>query len=233
VHRTPTTEPTAAPGQDPAAEPSRAARTDRARELDRQVGALVDAGYPALAGLDDASFRRLCAPLHAALEALPAAADAADDHVPFTVVVGSALVPARLAVEAVVLPGGRGFTTMDDDDLARFVPIDGLDVPDDAVYLVADVDLGAASLDVPPERALPAILGAGRSPLTLAEGLSLAAAHPDVLERARYSMLGSRCGDRRVPALWVSRRRPRLGWCWQGAPHSWLGSASCGARVAG
>ena len=38
-------------------------------------------------------------------------------------------------------------------------------------------------------------------------------------------------GDKRVPALWVSARRPRLGWCFQGAPHTWLGSASCGGRV--
>ncbi|MGQ0669203.1 MAG: DUF5701 family protein [Actinomycetota bacterium] len=24
---------------------------------------------------------------------------------------------------------------------------------------------------------------------------------------------------------------PRLGWCWAGNPHTWLGSASCGAGV--
>jgi hypothetical protein len=57
--------------------------------------------------------------------------------------------------------------------------------------------------------------------------------HPDLLGSGnRFSMLGSRCGDRRVTAIWVSQRRPRLGWCWAGAPHTWLGSASCASRVA-
>jgi hypothetical protein len=67
----------------------------------------------------------------------------------------------------------------------------------------------------------------------VAEGLSLLVSDPGVL-RARncFSLLGSRCGDKRVPALWVSERRPRLGWCYQGAPHTWLGTASCGGRRA-
>lgn len=45
------------------------------------------------------------------------------------------------------------------------------------------------------------------------------------------AILGSRCGDKRVPALWVSGGHPRLGWCWAGNPHTWLGSASCAGRV--
>jgi hypothetical protein len=48
-----------------------------------------------------------------------------------------------------------------------------------------------------------------------------------------FSLLGSRRGDRRVPALWLSGGRPRLGWCWAGAPHFWLGSASCAERLPG
>jgi NhaA family Na+:H+ antiporter len=45
------------------------------------------------------------------------------------------------------------------------------------------------------------------------------------------SLLGSRAGDRRVPALWLRRGHPKLGWCWAGNPHTWLGSASCGGRA--
>ena len=76
------------------------------------------------------------------------------------------------------------------------------------------------------------MLAAGRTPLTLDEGLALLLQDGGVLRRETcFSMLGSRCGDRRVPALWVSERRPRLGWCWDGAPHTWLGSASAAARV--
>jgi hypothetical protein len=120
---------------------------------------------------------------------------------------------------------------MADDDLARFHPLPDLDVPG-APYLMVDVDTGADTLNLPPAEALPRIAEAGRSPLTLAEGLAVLVSHPGVLRsRNCFSLLGSRAGDKRVPALWVSGRRPRLGWCYQGAPHSWLGSASCGARL--
>ncbi|WP_371413026.1 DUF5701 family protein [Thiomonas sp. X19] len=55
---------------------------------------------------------------------------------------------------------------------------------------------------------------------------------PDFLQPNHcFSMLASRCGDKRVPALWLSESRPKLGWCWAGNPHTWLGSASCANRV--
>ena len=41
-----------------------------------------------------------------------------------------------------------------------------------------------------------------------------------------FSMAGSRRGDQRVPAFWVSEGRPKLGWCWDRNPHTWLGTAS-------
>ena len=31
--------------------------------------------------------------------------------------------------------------------------------------------------------------------------------------------------------MWISERAPKLGWCWDGNPHTWLGIASAGARV--
>ena len=43
---------------------------------------------------------------------------------------------------------------------------------------------------------------------------------------------GSRRGDRRVPAMWISAKAPKLGWCWDGNPHDWLGVASAGSRLA-
>ncbi len=76
------------------------------------------------------------------------------------------------------------------------------------------------------------ILRDNRSPLTLDEGIALITHYPDVLKtRNCFSTLGSRCGDRRVPALWLSGGRTRLGWCWGGNPHTWLGSASCATRL--
>ena len=73
---------------------------------------------------------------------------------------------------------------------------------------------------------------------------------PEVLERNRCFMTsgsrraGSRPGrlDARVPALWISngtgrdgrerRGAPKLGWCWAGNRHTWLGIASVGSRGA-
>lgn len=118
------------------------------------------------------------------------------------------------------------------DDLDRFEPIEGLELPSDSAYLIAGVDAGGATLNVTPDDALATITGGGRSPLTIDEGMALVTLIPDVLvTRNAFSMLGSRCGDRRVPAMWTSRGRPRLGWCWAGNPHTWLGSASCEARL--
>ena len=72
----------------------------------------------------------------------------------------------------------------------------------------------------------------GRSPLTLEEGLAVVTHHPGILrEQTCFEMLGSRCGDKRVTGLWVSAKRPRLGWCWGGNPHTWLGMASCAGRL--
>ena len=47
---------------------------------------------------------------------------------------------------------------------------------------------------------------------------------PDMLEKNKCFMLsGSRRDDRRVPAMWISERAPKLGWCWDGNPHTRAG----------
>ena len=126
-----------------------------------------------------------------------------------------------------------GFVGMDPTTPADYVPIPDLHIPDAASYTLHDVDLGAEFFDVTPDDALPEIVLRGRSPLTIEEGLAVVMQFPDVLATQNaFSLLGSRRGDRRVPALWVSGGRPRLGWCWAGAPHAWLGSASCRDRTA-
>jgi Family of unknown function (DUF5701) len=150
--------------------------------------------------------------------------------IPFVIVVPD--LPVVEVLGSVRTVGGAGFTTMDDEDLARFRPLPELDVPT-APYLLLDVDPGPDTLGLPPAEAAPRIAAVGRTPLTIAEGLAVLVSEPGVLRsRNCFSLLGSRAGDKRVPALWVSARRPRLGWCYQGAPHSWLGSASCAGRVA-
>jgi hypothetical protein len=135
-------------------------------------------------------------------------------------------------VERTALRGRRGFTTMAADDLARFRPTPDLDLPESPVYLLVDPDTGADTLDVRPEDALPGIHASGRTPLTLEEGLAVVTQHPEWLaERNCFEMLGSRAGDRRVTGLWLSRKAPRLGWCWVGNPHTWLGMATAAGRL--
>jgi hypothetical protein len=202
-----------------------AAPTEADLEFDRQVDALAVTGLPALLEVKDECFRAMLEPLRDLLPPTDAAGP-----IPFVVVVPDA--PPDALLTAAHAEGGEGFTTMAADDLARFRPLPELDVPA-APYLLLDVDTGPDTLDVPPAEALPTINGAGRSPLTVAEGLALLVTEPGVLRsRNGFSLLGSRAGDKRVPAVWLSNRRPRLGWRYQGAPHSWLGSASCGGRRA-
>ena len=205
--------------------PVAACPTEAELEFDRQIDALVMTGLPEALDLAEQCFRASVEPLR---DLLPAA-EADGSAIPFVVVVPH--LPVVRVLEAVHTAGGQGFTTMEDDDLGRFRPLPELQVPV-GPYLLLDVDPGADTLNVPPAEVQPRLTAAGRSPLTIAEGLAVLVSDPGVL-RARncFSLLGSRAGDKRVPALWVSARRPRLGWCYQGAPHTWLGSASCAGRL--
>jgi Family of unknown function (DUF5701) len=201
-----------------------AVATEAELEFDRQVDALVTTGLPEHLDLSESCFRARLEPLR---DLLPAPADNGP-AIPFVVVVPD--LPVVEVLASVHGTGGAGFTTMEPDDLARFRPLPGLRVPL-APYLLLDVDLGADTLNRTPADVLPELTAAGRSPLTIAEGLAVLVSDHGVLRsRNCFSLLGSRAGDKRVPALWVSARRPRLGWCYQGAPHTWLGSASCAAR---
>lgn len=205
--------------------PVAACPTEAEFEFDRQVDALVMTGLPEDLDLAEGCFRASVEPLR---DLLPDTGTG--DGIPFVVVVPN--LPVVPVLEAVHALGGSGFTTMDDDDLAGFRPLPQLPVPS-SPYLMLDVDPGGSdTLNLPPAAVLPRIEAAGRFPLTIAEGLAVLVSDPGVLRsRNCFSLLGSRAGDKRVPALWVSARRPRLGWCYQGVPHSWLGSASCAGRL--
>ena len=203
-------------------------------ELDRQVRTLHDLGYPALAGMSGADLDVLLEPLRpmahrAGAEAAPGAGTE-DGRLPFLLVVASSLVPTTEAVARWSVKGRSGWTDMA-DELADYRPIDGVEVPDAPVYLLVDVDTGPATLGVCPDDALPRVRAAGRTPLTIDEGVALVTQHPTVLtDRNAFQALGSRATNKRVPSFWVSKGAPRLGWCWAGNPHSWLGAASAAGR---
>lgn len=189
--------------------------------LREQTEVLIDKGYARSAGLSEEAFRALVAPLE---EVVP------DE--PYVLVAARALVPPHVAVTLTALAGRPGFTTMEPEDLKRFVPTGDLDVPQQQAYLVTGVDTGASTRGVRPDDALAVLHDQGRTPLTLEEGLAVVTQHPQWLrERNCFEMLGSRCGDKRVTGLWVSAKAPRLGWCWGGNPHTWLGMASATRRL--
>lgn len=203
---------------------------DALGQLDQQIETLLGKEYPALAGLTESAFLGLVEPLRARVAELSAGGD--QGRVPFVLVVPSRLVPTEAAMARVELRGKAGMTRLEPVPAERFVPRPEVEIPSGGIYLVLDVDTGPDTLNVTPDDALPRIAVAGRSPLTIDEGVALLTHHPELLRtRNCFSILGSRCGDKRVPALWVSGGHPRLGWCWAGNPHTWLGSASCAGRV--
>jgi hypothetical protein len=192
-------------------------------ELDRQVARLVELGYPRLAGLSAAAFAELVEPLRERVRDLPES----EGEIPFVLVL-----EPRLAPPAECVPLVDGFVDMNPTEPGAFHPIDEAAPPAGSAYLAYGIDPGGDMLDVTPDDALPLIAARGRSPLTIQEGVAVLTQVPGVLRsRNAFSLLGSRRGDKRVPALWTSKGRPRLGWCWAGNPHTWLGSASCAGRL--
>ena len=205
---------------------------DAAGEFERQLGTLIAKGYPEAAGIEPAAFRRRLEPLGEVAEGLSTFdPDSEQSRFPFVIVVGRELVGPE-ASRAFVERRGKAATTMlDGEDFERFRPIERVSPPE-AAYLAVDVSTGTDLRNVTPDDALETIGRRGRSPLTLEEGIALVTQFPEaVATNSGFSLPGSRRGDRRVAALWISNDRPKLGWCWAGNPHTWLGSASCARRV--
>jgi hypothetical protein len=199
-------------------------------ELDRQIQNLHDLGYPALAGIGADDLDDLLRPLR---DRLPPGGAADDGRIPFLLVVKDSLVPTVDAVARWRVGGKAGWTDMD-AELAGFAPIDGVEVPGGPAYLLVDVDTGRDTLGVRPDDALPKLRAAGRTPLTIDEGVALVTQFPDVFTTHNaFQALGSRAQNKRVPSFWVSKGAPRLGWCWAGNPHTWLGAASAAGRQGG
>ncbi len=216
---------------------------DASSELDRQLGTLLALGYPALAGLSVHAFTGLIEPLRELLVARQGQLSASGpDRAPFVIVVGKQLVPAERSVPLLGRDGLPGFISADLADIGRFEPIASVPLPGSEVYALLEVERGDEYLNWTPDEASPAITTRARSVMTYDEGIALLTHFPRLLAPNHCFMLGaSRCGDRRVPALWISggtgkdgperRGAPKLGWCWAGNRHTWLGHASCAGRV--
>ncbi|MFE5396440.1 DUF5701 family protein [Streptomyces sp. NPDC056568] len=242
----------------PAASPATTASApslDAAAEFDRQVRTLVALGYPALSGRTPEQFAELVAPLRAeAVARVGADGDgdgdgdgdrdgreydpAATGRVPFVLVVTRELAAIERTMPLTALHGGRlpGFVdrTFEPGSLERFVATEEARPPGgNGVHLLFDVERGEEFCGAVPNDAMAALAERGRSLLTIEEGIALMTHTPQLLVKNKcFSLGGSRSGDRRVPAIWISKRAPKLGWCWAGNPHTWLGMASAGSRGA-
>jgi len=163
-------------------------------------------------------------------------------------VVHPGLAPASALVPLLRVNGKPGFVVTDMSDVDEFMAISSVNLPDAPHYLVTDLDRGDAMANWSPDEALPAITGAGRTPLTLGEGIHWLLQCPEVLDRNHCFMtIGSRLRkpsgalDARTPALWISngtgrdgrerRHAPKVGWCWAGNRHTWLGFATAAGRT--
>jgi hypothetical protein len=162
-------------------------------------------------------------------------------------VIHPTLAPASALAPLLRMNGKPGFVVTDMTDVDEFVPISSATVPDSPLYVVNDLDRGDAMANWSPDEALPAITDAGRTPLTLTEGMHWLLQRPQTLQRGRCFMtIASRRHkpdgslDTRTPAVWISngtgrdgaanRNAPKVGWCWAGNRHTWLGFASAGGR---
>ncbi|MWK36561.1 hypothetical protein GEV43_22595 [Actinomadura sp. J1-007] len=207
-------------------------------EFDRQVLNLLDLRYHRTAGMSAESFTALLAPLRAAVTArADGMAPPEDGRVPFVLVVTRELMPPAEGIALTALDGRREPGVVDrhyaEGDLERFVTTEEVGQPDAPAYVLFGVERGEEFCGEVPNDALAVIAGRGRTPLTIEEGIALVTHHPSVLAKNKcFSLGGSRCGDRRVPAIWISRKAPKLGWCWAGNPHTWLGVASAAHRAA-
>ncbi|MFE5676754.1 DUF5701 family protein [Streptomyces erythrochromogenes] len=155
-------------------------------------------------------------------------------------------VPASALAPLLNREGKSGFVVVDMPDVDLFAP-HVVDLPDARLYLVTGLDRGDHMANWSPEEALPALTGEHRSPLILSEGIHWVLQQPAVLERNHCFMtIGSRLRkaggalDARTPAIWISngsgrdgrerRNAPKVGWCWWGNRHTWLGFASATGR---
>jgi hypothetical protein len=205
------------------------------QEFDRQVTNLLRKGYPKIAGIAKQEFLEYIEPLKKKLDRLSLQEmDVENGFLPFVIVISNTLLVSEKAMALVEKNGKNGVTILRPHTSQNFKTIDEIDVPKNMAYLLLNIDRGKESINIPPEKALKLIKSAKCSPLTIDEGIAIVTHFPEFLIKNNcFSLLASRTGnDKRVPAIWINtKKEPNLGWCWDGNPHTWLGSASAKSRI--
>ncbi|MEU6332644.1 DUF5701 family protein [Streptomyces sp. NPDC047049] len=204
--------------------------------LSAQAERLIELGVHELAGLSTAGLRAF---------AQAAECRAGDGDALLAVHPDQA--PASALAPLLRRDGKPGFVVSDMPDVDLFASLDTIALPDAPLYLLTGLDRGDQMANWSPDEALPALTAKARTPLLLTEGIHWVLQQPAVLERNHCFMtIGSRLRkangalDSRTPALWISngtgrdgrerRNAPKVGWCWAGNRHTWLGFASAAGR---
>ncbi|WP_030421618.1 DUF5701 family protein [Streptomyces sp. SCSIO 75703] len=202
-----------------------------------QAERLIELGVHETAGLPASALRDFAE----AADALPGAGGA-------LLAVHPDRAPASALAPLLVRDGKPGFVVADMTDVDLFAPLDTATPPDAPLYLVTGLDRGDHLADWSPNEALPALAADARTPLLLTEGIHWLLQRPAVLDRNHCFMtIGSRLRkpngtlDSRTPAIWISngtgrdgrerRNAPKIGWCWAGNRHTWLGFGSATGRA--
>jgi hypothetical protein len=93
--------------------PNKEPETELSREFDRQVGNLIQRGYPKVAGVTAEEFTKHIKPLRDRVRELATRViQAKEGRIPFVVVVNSDLVPTDMAMPLVDLKGTKGYVGM-------------------------------------------------------------------------------------------------------------------------
>lgn len=202
--------------------------------LAAQIDRLIALGIHEQLGNPPAAFRQTLMALRQHLTDDSGDADIGAGTADAVLVIRSPRLPTRALLPLVNRAGKPAVERLHPMQPEDFRPTEGVRLPTGEAYLLIGVDRGDAMRNAVPSNALPALDAQRRSPLTVEEGIGLLLQWPPFLKPNHcFMLLGSRCGDRRVPALWLSGRQPKLGWCWEGNPHTWLGFASCASRTPG
>ncbi|MFF8592858.1 DUF5701 family protein [Streptomyces sp. NPDC015220] len=204
--------------------------------LSAQAERLIELGVHELAGLPAVELRTFAAAAEA-----PAGGDNA------LLAVHPNQAPASALAPLLRRNGKAGFVVTDMPDVDLFAPLDTVVLPAAPLYLLIGLNRGDQMANWSPNEALPALTATARTPLLLTEGIHWVMQQPAVLERNHCFMtIGSRLRkangalDARTPALWISngtgrdgrerRNAAKVGWCWAGNRHTWLGFASATGR---
>lgn len=200
-----------------------------------QTEILIGKHYPEHTGLSIEEFLRLLEPLRHQLHTLQLQdVDFEKGYLPFAIVISSELMSAKKMMHLVTYSGKPGIDIMRPKEPEDFQHIPSITIPNKSAYLIVGIDRGRESLNIVPKEAMISITQKNRSALTIEEGIALITYYPEfLLKNNCFLLLASRIpNDKRVLAIWINgAKQANLGWCWEGNPHTWLGSASCERRV--